>query len=419
MFIMSKVLHISTLPKSGGAARASYRLHQGLLLRGIDSQIFAQQGDPQAEEVKVFKPAKDWKTKVQRNIFHRTQTNINQKYPNRPQGLELFTSDQTPYRNDLLSQLPASDIFHLHWVSRFLDISAFFNWVEKPVVWTLHDMNVFTGGCHYDNLCGKYATSCGACPQLGSHNNNDWSKEIFERKRKAIARIPAELFRVVADSYWLAGEARKSPIFEGKSVETIHYGLDHELFKPKDKQSVRKLLEIPEGKKVFLFGAPGVTNKRKGFQELLYAIQVLTRKRKDLFLLSFGGGKPPIDADVPHLHLGSIDNDMFLSWVYNAADVFVIPSLQEAFGQTCLEAMACAVPCAGFNTGGIPDMIKEGETGHLAQAGNAEALAMAMEKTLANKEELGRNARLMVESKFTLQHQAENYIKLYGEMLNR
>lgn len=414
-----RITHISTEANLGGAARASYRLHQGLLQQpGVQSMVYARSMQEAGEYIIRYRPANSIVAKMWRKIFYHTQNKIQLKYKNRPQGLELFTSDRSDCRDDFAAQLPPADIYNLHWISRFVDIPTFFANVKSPVVWTLHDMNPFTGGCHYDNLCGKYASGCGACPQLGSEDKNDWTKEIFERKREAIARIPADRLTVVADSYWLAEEARKSKIFEGKKVITIHYGLDHTLLKPMDKSSARKLLEIPDNKKVILFGAPGVTNRRKGFRELLDAIAILSGQRDDILLLSFGGGKPPLNSDVAHIHLGSITNDLFLSWVYNAADVFVIPSLQEAFGQTCLEAMACGVPCAGFNTGGIPDMIREGETGHLATTGNSAELAAAIETTLKNKDTLGVNARKMVEENFTLAHQANKYIQVYQELLS-
>lgn len=412
-----KVTHISTELKSGGAARASYRLHQGLLQQGVVSQVYSRFSEGTEDNVFRYRAANGIAAKLQRKLFYRSLQNMQLKYPNRPPGLELFTYDRTDCRNDLVAQIPPSDIYNLHWVSRFLDIPTFFDWVQKPVVWTLHDMNPFTGGCHYDNHCGKYASGCGACPQLGSTKAQDLSREIFERKRKALAKIPNHKIRIVADSYWLAEEARKSKIFEGKTVETIHYGLDHNLFKPRDKAGIRKLLEIPLNKQVILFGAPGVTNTRKGYKELLEAIRILSQKQNDLILLAFGGGTPPMDANIPHIHLGNISNDPFLSWVYNAADAFVIPSLQEAFGQTCLEAMACGVPCAGFDTGGIPDMIENGKTGFLAEKGNTEDLAAAIEKTLKNRDLLGHNARRMVVESFTLAHQANKYMQVYRELL--
>ena len=414
-----KIVHLSTTDSSGGASRAMYRLHQGLLQQQIISQIFCLHKQSGDKDVVQFNPSRTVWSRAKRNLWQRRLSKQMKSWQDRPQGGELFLPDRTLYRDELMKKLPEADIYHLHWVSRFVDIPTFFGRVNKPVVWTFHDMNPFTGGCHYDEGCGKYANGCGACPQLGSDDLNDLSKTVFERKKAALENLSPERFRAVGDSCWIAAEARKSGIFEGKQVDTIHYGLDHNLFKPMDKQSIRTLLEIPAGRPVILFGAPGMQNRRKGFRELMEAVEIVRKKIPDLYLLTFGGGNLPNDFGADHLHLGHISNDRYLAMVYNAADVFVIPSLQEAFGQTCLEAMACGVPCAGFDTGGIPDMIKPGKTGYLAETGNPESLAAAITKTLEENKELGKNARKMVEARFTLKHQADAYLRVYENLLNR
>lgn len=394
-----------------------YRLHKGLIEEKIESTIFCFEATSDDNSVVKFRYPGSIISRLKRQIRNKKTYKEFKNYSRDSGSSELFTSDRTPYRQELIEQLPEADIYHLHWISRFVDIPTFFEQVQRPAVWTFHDMNPFTGGCHYDEGCGKYETGCGICPQIGSDSENDLSKTIFNRKKEAIATVPSNKFRAVADSYWIAEEAQKSSIFEGKKVDTIHYGLDHELFKPLDKKSIRTLLEIPENRPVILFGAPGLRNKRKGFRELSEALNNLKAFVPDIFLLTFGNGELPSDLNINYLHLGNISNDRYLSMVYNAADVFVIPSLQEAFGQTCLEAMACGVPCAGFNTGGIPDMIIPGETGFLADPGSPESLAEAISQTLKQKEELGMNARARVEGSFTLRHQAEAYINVYNELL--
>ena len=414
---MIKVVHIGTTDFSGGASRAMYRLHQGLLQQQINSQVYCLHKQSGDKDVVQFNPSRTVWSRSKRSLRQRKLSNKMKPWQDRPQGGELFLQDRTIYREELMQQLPEADLYHLHWISRFVDIPTFFEQVTKPVVWTFHDMNPFTGGCHYDEGCGKFASGCGACPQLGSSDVNDLSKEVFERKKTALANISSERFRGVGDSIWIADEARKSGIFQDKKIDTIHYGLVHGLFKPMDKQSIRTLLDIPAEHPVLLFGAPGVKNRRKGFRELMEALEIVRKKIPDLFLLTFGGGELPDDFGTDHLHLAHISNDRYLAMVYNAADLFVIPSLQEAFGQTCLEAMACGVPCAGFDTGGIPDMIKPGETGFLAETGNPASLAEAIVNTLEQKEELGKNARKMVEARFTLKHQAEIYINIYHELL--
>ena len=413
-----KILHISTQSSSGGATRAMLRLHFGLKEKGVDSSIFSLTGKAISDEFYLYKNKRDIKTRIRNVLLSRLNKKEIELLNSANRKHEKFSTNESPYKAEFIRQLPDADLYHLHWVTDFVDIPTFFEQVKKPVVWTFHDMNPFTGGCHYDEGCGKYANGCGACPQLASDQKDDLSKKIFEQKVQAVQQIPDHKLIIAGNSRWTTEEARKSRIFEGKKIKTVHLGVNHNLFKPRDTAAIRPLFGIPEDATVLLFGAPNVANRRKGFSELKEAVEKLRTKTPELVLISFGEGDASFDTDIHHIQLGRIENNLFLSMVYNAADLFVIPSLQETFGQTCLEAMACGVPCAGFDTGGIPDMINPGETGYLAETGNPVSLAEAIVNTLGKKEELGKNARKMVEASFTLGHQAEAYVKVYNELLS-
>jgi glycosyltransferase involved in cell wall biosynthesis len=169
---------------------------------------------------------------------------------------------------------------------------------------------------------------------------------------------------------------------------------------------------------VIAFAAVSVVDKRKGASCLIEAIQQMEEKP---FLLTWGASFPPELEELPHLHLGSIDSEHLLATVYNAADVFVIPSMEEAFGQTALESLACGRPVVGSDVGGIPDMVRDGDTGLLVERGNAVALATALDQLAQDQDkraQLGSNARELVLREFSFQKNAESYLELYQTMMN-
>ena len=291
----------------------------------------------------------------------------------RPSGYDQFSHDRNEYTSTLVSQIPPCDVLNLHWVSGLVDCTAFFSRIpqSKPVVWTLHDMNPFTGGCHYDMGCPRYLNHCGACPQLGSRQEHDLSHQIWLRKRSAFSRVDPSRLRIVTPSKWLGEEAKRSPIFGRFPVSVIPYGLNVADFAPRDKATVREFLGIPRNANVVLFVAEGIDNKRKGFALLTEALAACTRTVPNLMLVSLGNRQPDLRQNIPWLHLGSVSNDRILSMVYSAADLFAICSLQDNLPNTVLEAMACGTPVVGVGVGGISDMVRHGVNGLTVQSADA------------------------------------------------
>ena len=280
-------------------------------------------------------------------------------------------------------------------------------------------MNPFTGGCHYDEGCGKYVDKCGTCPQLGSSRFNDLSNDVLKRKHEAYQRaIERNQLYIVAPSEWLARSACSSSLFSGAPVRVIPYGLNHMTFRPRETAGMRSALGIPRHHRIVLFVAQSMENRRKGFSLLADALTSFSRK--DTTLISIGTYCPDLDAGVQHLHLGSIGSDLLLSAFYSLADIFVIPSRQDNLPNTVLESMACGTPVVGFNAGGIPDMVRPGETGWLAETGDARALREAVEKALiddATREQMGHQCRAVAEEEYTLEKQARCYKQLYESII--
>jgi glycosyltransferase involved in cell wall biosynthesis len=332
----------------------------------------------------------------------------------------VFSQAQTVRGYHIPDAIPDADIYNLHWINGFIDPLPFFENVQEPVVWTLHDMNPFTGGCHYNMGCRRFEDRCGRCPQLGSSQEKDLSRKVWKRKNRSYRKHAIKKsLEVVADSRWLADEARKSRLFRNVSVQTIHYGLDERTFRPRSTEGLRSGFEIPQDHCIVLFVAQSTENHRKGFGLLAEALGSL-EQQDGVTLLSIGGEQPELETALPHLHLGTIESDLLLSVFYSFADLFVIPSRQEAFGQTAMEAMACGTAVVGFDAGGIPDMVRPNETGWLAEVGDVRSLRQTIDQALADenkRERMGRRGREVVENEFTLERQARDYKQLYRQII--
>ena len=416
-----RIVHVSA-QQDGGAGRAAMRLHEGLRQIGQDSKFFAGVVSEPGEGVVAFDSRANVLKRGMRSVRRRRiEADFAEYRKNRTEGQEVFGDDRSELGAEVRHQLPPCDVVNLHWVAGFIDYSDFMSVVPQrnPIVWTLHDMNPFTGGCHYDRNCGKFTGACGACPELGSREEADLSRRIWKRKSEALKKMPAGRFRIVADSSWLASQAKRSSVFREFSVEAIHYGLDVETFAPRDRAAARSVLGLPPSAKIILFVADHPNIRRKGFATLVDALTVLSKDREP-FLLSMGRDKPEFSKPFPHLHIGYVVEERYQSVIYSAADIFVIPSLQEALGQTALEAMACGTPVVGSDAGGIPEIVRDGATGLLFPAGDPRSLAAAIEKLLGDEKRLavmGEECRRVALEGYTLEIQAKRYAKLYEEML--
>lgn len=362
--------------------------------------------------------------RITNSIKARCHHKILKKYQSgRPGGYEQFSYAKqfykTPY--SIFGDLP--NIIHLNWIADWVDYSSFFSSIPNhvPIVWTLHDMNPFTGGCHYAWSCTKYRQDCQSCFQLGPYNDGNLSNISWKEKWEA---IKDKNLHIVADSKWLEEEARSSRLFRNaRSFQTIHYSVDLNIFKPKDKNAIRKKLEISDDQIVLVFGAASFANRRKGFETLIAALGMLEKKRNNLVCLIFGAGQPFSGPQLPEMRfMGKISSPEELVDVYNAGDVFVIPSLQEAFGLTALEAAACGTPAIGFKAGGIPDIIQHNVTGLLAETGEAADLANKLEAFFSlsptGRERMGSSARNRAVEHFSKDVETRKYLALYRRILN-
>lgn len=415
----------------GGAGGAANRLHQGLRAAGMDSFLYVAHSGAPEPGVAVI-PATGETTLDSRsdgalvhsgwpNLFAEGRARL-ETYPGRPAHCEIFTQSATAARISEIPGTDAADIIQLHWIAGTVDICRDVDFLRgRPIVWTLHDMNPFTGGCHYAEDCRGFERHCGACPQLGSTEENDLSRQQWIRKKTACRELD---ITVVCPSNWLAGEVRRSSLLGRADVRVIPNGVPTEVFRPLNRQAIRQSLGLRPDEFVLLFGADSLQARRKGFAELLAALDLLRSESGAAFRLLTFGQTGNVDfgrLSVPVGHLGVLRTPSEVALACNAADCLLMPTLADNLPNVVLEAMACGLPVAGFATGGVPDMVEDGATGRLVPTGDSGELAAAVIELRARPAEAMRQMRLRcrqtVLSRFTLLHQARVYAALYEELL--
>jgi len=373
--------------------------------------------DPHVQQAALSMGPLAWMRRVLRE--RRIARDFDRYRATRQADLVVFSDDRAPSAGENAALLAPCDVINLHWVRKFIDLSAFLAANRAPMVWTLHDMNPFTGGCHNDEQCGRFRERCGRCPQLGSNDDADLSRQIWQRKQSALERIEPRRLRIVALCRWMAKAVESSSLLGRFPVSIIPNGLDTEVFAPRERAGARSQLGLPAQGRLLLFVAESLRNKWKGFTHLLEALRGL-KPTDNIGLASIGRGRPETPPGLPHHHLGEIHDDRLLAAAYSAADLFVIPSVQDNLPNTVMESLACGTPVAGFDTGGIPDMVRPGLTGALAPVGDSAALRKSITTLLADAPALAKmsaHCREVAVKEYALEVQTRRYTALYDELL--
>jgi len=419
-----KIVHVNTHDVWGGAALAAHRLHIGLRKIGQESMMFVAQRDGPGQDVVRFVPPVDFRSRLVRTLRRKSLARAMNRYAkSRPANAGLFNDDRSQHDDAPFHQIPPCDILNLHWISEFLDCRSLFDWVPRrmPVVWTLHDMNSFTGGCHFDSGCGKYRSNCGECPQLGSSELHDLSRQVWNRRRKAYGLISPAQLQLVTPSRWMAKEVRQSSLLGRFPVTVIPNGVDVDAFAPRDRDFARDVLGLPRDAKVLIFAAHTVGEQRKGFSILVEAVKGL-REVQNLHLLSVGGYSELQQLGIPYHRLGYISNERLLSIVYSAADLCVAPTVQDNLPNIAIEALACGTPVVGFKVGGMLDIVRDDRAGLLVPLGDAQALREGIRHMLASPVALAEKSihcRQIAVEEYSIRRQARDYVNLYGSFDGR
>ncbi len=413
-----KIGIVSTHDQLGGAARAAYRLHQGLLNRNCISTMYVQQ--KQSEDNTVIRPSSKYDN-LRTAIISRLDPLPLLYYPNRNKR-----NFATGFLNSLNLQEIAKeiDVFNFHWVgSSFQSISSVSH-IKKPLIITLHDSWAFTGGCYIPYECDKFQTQCGECIQLNSSVKSDLSYKIWKKKFDSWKNSNIVL---VGGGNWVANNAQNSSIFKNHRIEVIHPGLDLNVYKPHNKAFAREILGLTDSDKIILFGAYNATeDTNKGFQFLKPALEKLaeTSDTTNLKFIVFGAsssfGKSNIIKGVETRYVGKLNDDISLSILYSAADVMVVPSKYETFGQTASESFACGTPVVAFDTSGLKDIVDHKINGFLAKPYDSMELAEGISWVLsdpARLKQLGIEARNKAIMKFSVERYVDEYLKIYESVL--
>jgi len=420
-----KIVHVNTFHLSGGAARAAFQLHKSLLGIGADSWLFCRAVNEQTPNTYGFSLPQSPRAQLEMALRQEQLQMLRQvNLQNVSADCEVFSSEWDLVGADLCEQFSDADIINLHWVAFFIDIPVLMKFSRDrgiPIVWTLHDMNPFTGGCHYSGDCRKFETQCGNCPQLNSHIIEDWSSSIQNAKISAYQELSAHDLTIVTPSHWLADEVRSSRAMGHLDTYVLPNSIDETVYKPHEKQWAREVAGLPKDAGILLFIAQFVANPRKGMDVLQEALMHHV-KNPNLHLIIIGATEDEQGYPFPCTFFGAISDDNLASVAFSAADAIVLPSRQDNLPNTMVEALACGTAVIGSDVGGIPDLVIPGHTGFLFANGDAQSLGETIDKAfsdLGRLREYGKNGRLLAEKKLTCEVQAQAYKSLYEDILSK
>lgn len=386
-----KILHFSTDDITGGAALAAYRLHTALRAAGQQSRLLVRHKKSDDDDVTQLPPPppRPWQSRLDR---------VRQALPglrrHTPTARYTFNFDLEPLIDEVaLFAIPREevDVICLHWITGLLNarlIRRLYEHYRCPLVWVLADQEPMTGGCHYSFGCDGYTRQCGHCPQLDAPGEHDASRRIWENKRRYLADVPIVF---VSPTRWGMERVRASSLFKDHRLEKISVTLDAEVFRPFNQQAARDLLRLPQDKRILFIGATYLEDPRKGMPLLLEALRLLPQMMdtQDVYLLVAGlNSRELLDAlPLPYHYVGLLRDTLTLALAYQAADLFVCPSIEDGGPMMISEAMLCGAPVVAFDSGIAPELIRTGETGYLARYRDVEDLARGI-GALLNDERL-------------------------------
>ena len=407
-----KILIINTAERKGGAAVACNRLHEALVANGYDSKMLVREKSSNDASVYVFSESIIRK-KINLAFFF-IELFILRFFKKKGYDFSLPWFGPDLSKHTLVQE---ADIIHLHWVQNsFVTLRTIkkLEALNKPIVWTLHDMWAFTGGCHYNGTCRKFEKQCESCPQLKNNSIVDFSKVTFKEKLNTYS----SKIQIVTPSKWLSSEAKSSKLFSNNTITTIPYNIDFNLFKPTDKKTARKKFNLNINKKIILFVSMNVEDERKGFKWFKEAILKLENEVPNWInnyeILAIGRSSGEKHFNTKIHYTGRLSNIEMISAAYSAADVFIAPSEQDNLPNTVIESLACGTPVVAFNIGGMPDMIEHKKNGYLADFANIDELSSGLLFCISTP--LNQIVRETAMHKFNEQMVVSEYAKLYNDI---
>ncbi len=289
-----------------------------------------------------------------------------------------------------MKEVREADVIYVHWIlNGFLNIQSLekLAQLQKPIIFVMHDMWAITGGCHHSFDCNKYTSQCQNCKFFNKNKVKDLSYKGFNKKQLFYSKYQNLYF--VSPSKWLFDCAQKSVLLSSKPLFHIPNIIGKTLFKPFSRKVARQILNLDSKKYIIAFGAMAITSPYKGWEYLKLALNTLYKAgNREIEVVVFGSGpNSKISESIPFKtkFLGFVDNEYTMSIIYNAANVFVAPSLADNLPYTILESLSCGTCVTAFNVGGIPELITHKKNGYLAEYKNSEDLANGIAYCLKEK----------------------------------
>jgi glycosyltransferase involved in cell wall biosynthesis len=369
----------------GGASIAAIRLHLALLKAGVLSRLMTlHKSNGDIPEHYQYKPQNGWKRKIELKIRQRTEHQQKNSL-NLPKGQSLSGEFSMPLASYDVTDSPHwkwADAVNIHWVNEWISLE---NLVaksnQKPMIWTMHDMHAFTGGCHYSHHCMGFEIECKNCPML-VHSSIPQLAHHFWKSKKTALYIHQPKLRIVAPSQWMVDLASKSSLFSEFTGTRIFNSLDTSVFKPLPQEMCVSVLGLPKNKKIMLAVSQSLKDRRKGFSILIEALKRVPDP-ENWVLCTVGKLHDETSViGVEHIHLGSIHDERLMAIIYNSASMFVHPATEDNLPNVVVEALCCGLPVAGFQIGGMPEMIIQNQNGNLTSTISPEGLLFAILEAL-------------------------------------
>jgi glycosyltransferase involved in cell wall biosynthesis len=405
-----KILHISAANSSAGAGIACVKLNEALQKLNMQSKIlFLNEQSKNIPHSSFYENSNA--RKIKRTLVTFADRLLLKFYSRRKK--EIFSPGLFGIELSQMDEVQQADIIHLHWVNHaFIDIKDLPK-LNKPIVWTMHDCWVFTGGCHHFFSCDNFKISCGKCQVLNSGNNNDLSNYVFTRKEKHYRKAN---IRFVAISTWMKEQAKLGALLKNELINVIPSGIDCSVYNLRNDWDLREKLNLKIDDTVILMGAQHLNSPFKGVHLSIDALNQYHEKK--LKIITFGGDEVVLSNPLHEIiNFGFISNPREMANLYIVADLFLCTSVAEGFGMTVAEAQCCGTPAIAFEETGPSDIISHKLTGYLAKFKNVDDVVNGLSYCLNSKFDRKRIAT-EAEKKFSIKNCALKYNSIYKQILS-
>lgn len=415
-----KVVHLSTTVSS---STAGYRLHKALIKQGVESYTLIHGNSSEKEKI-IYAP-RDRKRKWEDKTIGRFLDILLRRWYKILRAMP-FSPGQAGTDVSEYPIIQEADIIHLHWICNFQSVKTLQKLIAtgKPIVWTCHDSWPFTGGCHVRYGCERFTDKCGKCPILHSSNRHDITWYILKTKKQ---HWKANEITLIAPSRWMKDNIGKSFLFSSNRCEVIPNTINLEIFCTLDAEEIQKRAGYTKdiGKIHLLFGAESADTPYKGFNYLVKILEMIWEQNPDfakktvLHIIGTEYNDSPILQKYECCYWGYIKDEKKMAAVYNIADIYVFPSIDDNLPNMIMESLACGTPVAAFDTGGITDMLEHKVNGYVAEYKNSRELMEGILWIYQNNKDncLGKQGRKKVENNYGFDVIARRHIDLYTELL--